>query len=332
MKKSVKQAKQERKDLLTGRSVDITTEAIHEQTRLGQVRRREVTFEDDDVEVMAADLHRRIVRGETTGKRFIDRKLKESSDREDVLVSGKYLDLEWRKSDFQFQFVDRLRKAHPEIFDELKVLVPNLATAFGQEVELRQILDLFESPHITDSEVSVYEYFERYLLLHHGVRANFPAADDASYGRALRFELLFEALRLHIDSATQDSSLAATGDFSNILRELLQPPISNRDLQFDKSSTSAPPEGVDLMDSAAANWAEAGATVAHNILSNQLPWTIGKELAPDPDRVSAFVSLYSEILRWARKSELRKNWITEYALAFILLAARSDCEFETLYL
>lgn len=251
---------------------------------------------------------------------YSEQKLNEWDSQQLKIPTGKYQDTEKIISTFQQKFVEYTRKLCPQVIEEIREFVPFFDSLFGEQKD--KYLDIFNTSNL--------EVFDLELLLdnsinHSIIKNNFLGFRPNKY-QDWQYEynwgehrLLFHFLYLLF---VQEKSVDKRNEILQDAVNLLQ-----NDLLVERGSLNLPD---DFDESILQNYVvNQNCKIIEAILLNDDQKHFREEaeqkiikflqgVSPSPEtNFPDFIKLQFELLKWAGRHNLGKDWLLKYAYFFL---------------
>lgn len=313
-KKRIENRRQEREVFREAKEAEYKSQ----ENRIGDLLSGAVPLSDDDVPLVADRIRRRVLLGETSGSDFIDHELLDWDRAQPLLISGRYRDQEWIKSDFQFQYISRLRDTAPEIFRELDRLTPSAIGSFGHEKDSFSKILTANPTELAFAEMDL----ENYLITNlssapfHFVRRSVYAPDEASFPNGLR--LLFYFLRLTSANSDPEMSERFYQSMTDIVSEQfdIYCQVTSGDTSVGEMIDFDQKRNLISLSVGKLLSCESAAEITCRLLGKVVAF-LGYGMPLDTERVKAFIVVHSEVLEWSRKHGMEKEWILQYVYSLL---------------
>lgn len=257
-----------------------------------------------------------------TLEQFVEEKLKAWDDEQLKIPSGKYQDKKKTASTYQQKFVEYVRQLCPQVFEELREFTPYFERLFGEQKDKYiYIFDngkgesLFDLKSLLDSKINYFLIEDNFLQLNQNDNENWRI--DYHWGE---YRLLLHFLYfLFVPRESADEKDEVMQDTFQLLQKNL----------VNKRVVTEPLDDADK--SALRDYAvHLSGKIIREILANeeykfQLAEVKKKineflqGISPTPDtNIFDFIKLQIELLKWAERNNLEKDWLLRYAYFFLL--------------
>jgi hypothetical protein len=250
---------------------------------------------------------------------FVAKKLDEWESRQLKIPSGKYQDEKRIVSNYQQKFAEYIRQLCPQVFEELRELVPYFDNLFGEQKN--KYIDIFsnykhEIFHLDCSLQSEIDYSiikDDFLEFRPNHQQNWGF--DYTWGE---YKFLFHLL--HLLFVQED-----VGEKHKALEDALQLLQDNLVVEHDCLNLPADFDISNLKNYVINQSLEI---IKNFLLSNEQEFfreeakrniiKFLKDLSPTPETsLTDFIKLQVELLKWTERHNLKKDWLLRYAYFFL---------------
>lgn len=270
---------------------------------------------------------------------FVAKKMDGWESRQLKIPSGKYQDEERIISNYQQKFAEYVKQLCPEIFDELREFVPYFDNILGEQKD--KYLDIFSSYK--------NEIFDLDCILQNKI--NYSVIKDSflkfrpNYQQNWRFDYQWGEYRILLHFFylffVGGESIEKSSEISAITFQLLQD-----NLMIERDQLNLPDDFDELIlknyviSQSIKIIQEIFFSSEQKIFREEAKQKLIKFLehtSPTPETsIADFVKLQVELLKWAEKHNLKKDWILRYAYFFLFQFSNDPniklSEIEILYL
>jgi len=249
-------------------------------------------------------------------KNFVEEKLQEWENQQPLIITGKYKDDEGTEAIFQQKFVEYFVKLYPKTIEDLRELAPHFDKLFKENKDSYNVIfnwhknELFNLNQSLDGEIlsSIIEC--RFLGYDSLSYKNFRY--DYKFGQ---FRLLFQVLYLLIIPENEEKKEKTLQNIKTALLYSITPFYTSPLFPNDIDKFSLFNLILNQIEKIISDLFQ------NNYFIEKIESTLSKflkDVSPNekPD-VESFIILQYELMTWAEKYYLEKDWLLRYGYLFV---------------